>query len=115
MTTNCIVEPRPAYRDRIFTTGEVGWSGVPHVDGKLGQTKDYSKVIEKALVSKACLVACRAVWLGPWQHRKGGILWGRGQPAVRRPTACNQPRLPPACPPACLPAAGAAGLHRGAC
>ncbi len=51
MTTNCIVEPRQAYKDRIFTTGEVGWSGVSHVEGKIGQTKDYSAVINKALVS----------------------------------------------------------------
>ncbi|KAI7835279.1 hypothetical protein COHA_010819, partial [Chlorella ohadii] len=49
MTTNCIVEPRQAYKDRIFTTGEVGWSGVSHVEGKIGQTKDYSAVINKAL------------------------------------------------------------------
>lgn len=49
MTTNCIIEPRQSYKDRIFTTGEVGWSGVSHIDGKIGQTKDYSAVINKAL------------------------------------------------------------------
>lgn len=48
MTTNCIIEPRHSYSDRIFTTGEVGWSGVPHIEGEMGKTKDYSKVIEKA-------------------------------------------------------------------
>lgn len=52
MTTNCIIEPRQSYKDRIFTTGEVGWSGVSHIDGKIGQTKDYSAVINKALVSR---------------------------------------------------------------
>ena len=31
MTSNCLIEPRPAYRDRIFTSGPVGWPGLPHV------------------------------------------------------------------------------------
>ena len=52
MTTNCIVEPRPSYKDRIFTTGEVGWGGVNHVVGGIGETKDYSKVIQAAQVSR---------------------------------------------------------------
>ncbi len=32
MTSNCLIEPRPAYRNRIFTTGPVGWPGVRHLD-----------------------------------------------------------------------------------
>ncbi|WP_119154971.1 hydroxylamine reductase [Caldimonas tepidiphila] len=31
MTSNCIIEPLPAYRQRIFTTGPVGWPGVRHL------------------------------------------------------------------------------------
>lgn len=31
MTSNCIIEPRPAYRQRIFTNGPVGWPGVRHL------------------------------------------------------------------------------------
>ena len=53
MTTNCIIEPRPSYKARIFTTGEVGWSGVNHIPGKPGDKKDYGKVIAAALVSEA--------------------------------------------------------------
>ncbi|PSC68490.1 hydroxylamine reductase [Micractinium conductrix] len=49
MTTNCIVEPRKSYEDRIFTTGEVGWPGVGHIDGQMGKTKDYSALVSKAL------------------------------------------------------------------
>ncbi|MCG8471575.1 MAG: hydroxylamine reductase [Desulfobacterales bacterium] len=45
MTTNCIQKPRDSYKDRIFTTGLVGWPGVAHV----GEDKDFSPVIEKAL------------------------------------------------------------------
>jgi len=44
MTTNCIQRPQDSYRDRIFTTGLVGWPGVPHIaDG------NFAPVIEKAL------------------------------------------------------------------
>jgi hydroxylamine reductase len=35
MTSNCIIEPLPSYRQRIFTTGPVGWPGVRHLDGDL--------------------------------------------------------------------------------
>lgn len=48
MTTNCLLEPRSSYQDRIFTTGMVGFQNVhhiPEVDGR----KDFTPVIEKAL------------------------------------------------------------------
>lgn len=32
MTSNCIIEPGPRYRQRIFTTGPVGWPGLRHLD-----------------------------------------------------------------------------------
>ncbi|KAL4422506.1 hypothetical protein ABPG75_008703 [Micractinium tetrahymenae] len=48
MTTNCIIEPRPGYSKRIFTTGEVGWEGVSHIDGSMGQDKDFSVIIKAA-------------------------------------------------------------------
>ena len=32
MTSNCIIEPLPQYRHRIFTTGPVGWPGVRHLE-----------------------------------------------------------------------------------
>ncbi|GAB6184169.1 hydroxylamine reductase [Thermodesulfovibrio hydrogeniphilus] len=44
MTTNCIIKPQEAYKDRIFTTGVVGWHGVVHI-----KDKDFTPVIEKAL------------------------------------------------------------------
>ncbi len=31
MTSNCLIEPQPAYRNRIFTVGPVGWPGVRHL------------------------------------------------------------------------------------
>jgi hydroxylamine reductase len=44
MTTNCIQEPKEVYRDNIFTTGMVGWTGIQHV-----QNGQFRPVIEKAL------------------------------------------------------------------
>jgi hydroxylamine reductase len=32
MTSNCLIEPDKSYRQRIFTTGPVGWAGVRHID-----------------------------------------------------------------------------------
>ena len=44
MTTNCIQKPLENYAGNIFTTGLVGWPGVPHI-----ADKDFTPVIEKAL------------------------------------------------------------------
>ncbi|MGZ8250351.1 hydroxylamine reductase, partial [Methylomagnum sp.] len=43
MTSNCIVEPQPRYRQRIFTAGPVGWPGVRHI-----ANGDFSQVIQAA-------------------------------------------------------------------
>jgi len=48
MTTNCIIEPRKSYMDRIYTTNVTGWPGVKHI----GADKDYSAVINSALSSE---------------------------------------------------------------
>lgn len=49
MTTNCIVPVKDSYRDRIFTTGVVGYPGVPHIaDRAPGGQKDFSAVIARA-------------------------------------------------------------------
>ncbi len=50
MTTNCLTPPRNSYLDRMFTTGVVGWPGVPHIaDRPPGGQKDFAPVIEQAL------------------------------------------------------------------
>ncbi len=48
MTTNCIVPPKPSYKDRIYTTGASGFSGCKHIKGEIGQIKDFSEIIEHA-------------------------------------------------------------------
>lgn len=44
MTSNCIVEPTSAYRDRIYTTNAVGFDGVRHVT-----RDDYKDIVKQAL------------------------------------------------------------------
>jgi hydroxylamine reductase len=49
LTTNCLVTPKESYKDRVFTTGNVGFSGVKHIpDRESGREKDFSEIIEMA-------------------------------------------------------------------
>ena len=49
MTTNCLVPPKDSYKDRVFTTGEVGFPGVKHIPDRVdGKPKDFSEIIELA-------------------------------------------------------------------
>jgi hydroxylamine reductase len=72
MTTNCLVKPRDTYKDRLFTTGLVGWPGVAHIAArKAGKQKDFGPVIEKALASGS-----------PKELEKGTLTVGFGHDAV---------------------------------
>lgn len=51
MTTNCIVPPKDSYKDRMFTTGAAGYPEVKHIDGEIGEVKDFSEIIS---VAKKC-------------------------------------------------------------
>lgn len=44
MTSNCIVEPRPSYRDRIFTMNAVGFEGLRHLEAG-----DFEPLIQSAM------------------------------------------------------------------
>jgi len=49
LTTNCLVPPKKSYKDRVYTTGVVGFEGLNHIpDRKDGKTKDFSEIIEHA-------------------------------------------------------------------
>ena len=48
MTTNCLIEPRDTYKDRLYTTSVVGWTDVAHIDEVEGR-KDFSPIIAQAL------------------------------------------------------------------
>ena len=48
-TTNCIVPPKDSYKDRVYTTGTVGFPGVKHIpEAEEGKEKDFSKIIAHA-------------------------------------------------------------------
>lgn len=57
MTTNCLMEPRDSYRDRLYTSGVVGFDDVKHIEEVNGK-KDFSGVIKQALE------------LGGWQEEE---------------------------------------------
>eukprot|EP00771_Trimastix_marina_P001616 gnl/Trimastix_PCT/27.p1 GENE.gnl/Trimastix_PCT/27~~gnl/Trimastix_PCT/27.p1 ORF type:complete len:556 (+),score=177.88 gnl/Trimastix_PCT/27:1381-3048(+) len=43
LTTNCLMTPAASYRNRIFTMNEVGFTGIPHIEGH-----DYTALIAAA-------------------------------------------------------------------
>ncbi|WP_440955974.1 hydroxylamine reductase [Methanosarcina sp. Mfa9] len=47
LTSNCIVPPKKAYLDRLYTTGSVGYDGVTHIVAE-DDKKDFSAIIEQA-------------------------------------------------------------------
>ena len=66
MTTNCLVPPKESYKDRVFTTGEVGFPGVKHIPDRVdGKPKDFSEIIEMAKKCKP-----------PTELEKGKIVGG---------------------------------------
>jgi hydroxylamine reductase len=49
LTTNCLVPPKDSYKDRVYTTGVVGFEGLKHIPNrKNGKSKDFSEIIEHA-------------------------------------------------------------------
>lgn len=44
ITSNCLIEPRNSYKDRIFTVGAVGWSDI-----KTCEVDDYRKLVKRAI------------------------------------------------------------------
>lgn len=48
LTTNCLVPPKDSYKDRVYTTGAVGFPGCKHIAGEIGEEKDFSAIIAHA-------------------------------------------------------------------
>ncbi|GAB6098769.1 hydroxylamine reductase [Halanaerocella petrolearia] len=49
MTTNCLVPPKESYKERVYTTGLVGFPEIKHIPDRLEEgQKDFSEVIEHA-------------------------------------------------------------------
>jgi hydroxylamine reductase len=52
-TSNCLVPPKPEYVDKLFTTGAVGFDGIPHIaDRPEGGQKDFSPLVKLAKTCK---------------------------------------------------------------
>jgi len=52
-TSNCLVPPKPEYTDKLFTTGAVGFDGIPHIpDRPEGGKKDFSPLVKLAKTCK---------------------------------------------------------------
>jgi len=47
-TTNCIVPPKTAHIERIYTTGASGYPGCTHIEADENGVKDFSAIIEHA-------------------------------------------------------------------
>ena len=47
-TTNCLAPPKDTYKDRVFTTGLVGFSGTKHITASNDGKKDFSQLIAYA-------------------------------------------------------------------
>ncbi|MEW9097302.1 MAG: hydroxylamine reductase [Clostridiaceae bacterium] len=65
MTTNCLVPPKDSYKDRVYTTGIVGFDGLKHIDSNEKGEKDFLSLVEHA---KKCAA--------PIEIEKGEIIGG---------------------------------------
>lgn len=54
LTSNCLIEPMPSYRDRIFTTNSVGFDGIPHLEHENYDALIEASLKEKGFTEKQC-------------------------------------------------------------
>lgn len=48
LTTNCLVPPKESYKDRVYTTGAVGFTGCRHIPANTYGEKDFTEIIDHA-------------------------------------------------------------------
>lgn len=48
LTTNCLVPPKDSYKERVYTTGAVGFAGCKHIVADVHGHKDFSALIAHA-------------------------------------------------------------------
>lgn len=70
MTTNCLQRPKDTYHDNLFTSGVVGWPGIPHM-----ANRNFASVIERALTLPGFLSDTngRSVRVGFARHTTLGV------------------------------------------
>ena len=68
-TTNCIVPPKDSYKDRVYTSGTVGFPGVKHIpEAEEGKEKDFSKIIAHAKKCKPPVEIEKGEIIGGFAH-----------------------------------------------
>ncbi len=85
-TTNCIVPPKKnaTYNDKVFTTGNTGFDGWKHIsEGKNGEEKDFSEIIELAKKCKAPTEIETGEIIGGFAHNQVMELAGTVVEAVK--------------------------------
>ncbi len=70
MTTNCLVPPKDSYKDRVYTTGVVGFEGLKHIDINENGEKDFSVIIEHAKRCAAPTEIERGEIIGGFAHNQ---------------------------------------------
>ena len=70
MTTNCLVPPKDSYKDRVYTTGVVGFEGLKHIDKNEKGEKDFSIIIEHAKKCAAPTEIERGEIIGGFAHNQ---------------------------------------------
>ena len=70
MTTNCIVPPKDSYKDRVYTTGAVGFTGCTHIKGNSEDDKDFSQIIEHAKKCQAPVEIETGEIIGGFAHNQ---------------------------------------------
>lgn len=69
MTTNCLVPPKSSYKNRVYTTGVVGFEGMDHIsDRENGNPKDFSTIIEHAKKCEAPEELEQGTLMGGFAH-----------------------------------------------
>lgn len=71
MTTNCITPVKEEYKDRIYTTGAVGYPGIQHIPNRSEDgAKDFSAIIEQAKECKAPIEIEKGEIVGGFAHNQ---------------------------------------------
>jgi len=70
MTTNCLVPPKDSYKDRVYTTGVVGFPGVKHISEGADGRKDFSEIIEHAKRCKPPVEIEKGEIVGGFAHNQ---------------------------------------------
>jgi len=70
MTTNCLVPPKDSYKDRVYTTGVVGFEGAKHIPESPDGKKDFSEIIEHAKRCKPPVEIERGEIIGGFAHNQ---------------------------------------------